>query len=140
MIKASQFFDTQDNILWCQSANNRITIGDWFFPDGTVVSTIDSPSHPLHVYHDEGQVGLLRDFGLYALPDLQGLYKCVIPDENDVNQTLWIAAYRDIDFAAGKSIISFWINVDRFEYIRCLENLVTCILLPLQYLQSSYFY
>ena len=100
MIKASQFLDIQDNILWCQSANNGTTIGDWFFPDGTKVSTIDSPSHPLHVYHVEGQVGLLRDFGLGALPDLQGLYKCVIPDENEVNQTLWIAAYRN-DFYDG---------------------------------------
>ena len=107
MIRASQFQDTQGNILWCQSANNGTTIGDWFFPDGTKVSTIDSPSHPLHVYHDEGQVGLLRDGGLGSVPDLQGLYKCVIPDENDVNQTLWIAAYRDTDFAAGKSIIKF---------------------------------
>ena len=101
MIRASQFVDTQGNILWCQSANNGTTIGDWFFPDGTKVSTVDSPSHPLHVYHDEGQIGLLRDGGLGWVPDLQGLYKCVVPDENDVNQTLWIAAYRDAYFAVG---------------------------------------
>ena len=95
MISASQFADIQGNILWCQSANNGTTIGNWFFPDGTEVSTIDSPSHPLHVYHVEGQVGLVRDLGLGALPDLQGLYECAVPDENDVNQTLWVAAYRD---------------------------------------------
>ena len=101
MIIASQFTDTQGNILWCQSANNGTTIGDWFLPDGTVVSTIDSPSHPLHVYHVEGQVALLRDSGLAGI---QGLYKCVIPDENEVNQTLWVAAYRNYDFSAGESI------------------------------------
>ena len=107
MIMASQFFDTQGNILWCQSANNGTTIGDWFFPDGTKVSTIDS-NLPLHVYHDEGQVGLLRDGGLAGI---QGLYKCDIPDENDVNQTLWVAVYRDGGFSAGESIGTMFLLV-----------------------------
>ena len=101
MITASDFTDTEGKILWCQSANNGTTIGEWFLPNGTKVSTIDSEDHPLHVYHVEGQVGLLKDVGLGSVPDLQGLYKCVIPDENDVNQTLWVAAYRDA-FYDGK--------------------------------------
>ena len=104
MINASQFQDIQGNILWCQSANNGTTVGNWFLPNGTEVSTVDSSSYPLHVYHVEGQVGLLRDLGLGVVPDLQGLYKCVIPDENDVDQTLWVAAYRDSVFDTGKSI------------------------------------
>ena len=109
MMMASQFQDTQGNILWCQSANNGTIIGEWYFPDGTVVSTVDSPFHPLHVYHVEGQVGLLRDAGIGAL---QGLYKCVIPDENEVNQTLWVAAYRNGDFPNSESII--WINTNGY--------------------------
>ena len=107
MIRASQFTDTQGNNLWCQSANNGTTIGDWFFPNGTKVSSDDiDPSdgrlHPLHTHHVKGQVGLLRDAGIGVLPDLQGLYKCIIPDENEVNQTLWVAVYRDGSFGASK--------------------------------------
>ena len=138
MIEASQFFDTQNNILWCQSANNGTTIGEWFFPDGTEVSTVDSPSHPLHVYHDEGQVGLLRDGGLGTPSNLQGLYKCVIPDENDVNQTLWVAAYRDA-FYDGDMRGNSAFSSSKLAFA-CFENLVTCILLPLQNMQASYFY
>ena len=87
--------------LWCQSANNGSTIGEWFLPNGTVVSTNDSQSHPLRVCHVEGQVGLFSN----SDPDLQGLYKCVIPDENEVNQTLWVAAYRDGEFNVKSPVI-----------------------------------
>ncbi len=79
------------NILWCQSANNGTTIGEWFVPSGTNVSAVDDDG-PLHVHYDEGQIGLLRDLGITGM---EGLYRCVIPDENEVNQDLWIAIYRD---------------------------------------------
>ena len=107
MIRNSQFTDIQGSILWCQSANNGTTIGDWFFPNGTKVSSDDiDPSdprlHPLHTHHVEGQVGLLRDGGLGLVPGLEGLYKCVIPDESKVNQTLWVAVYRDVSFGSSK--------------------------------------
>ena len=107
MIRASQFLDTQGNILWCQSANNGTTIGNWFFPNGSKASSDDidlsNPRlHPLHIHHVKGQVGLLRDAGLGGVPGLQGLYKCVIPDENEVNQTLWIAAYTVDSFGSSK--------------------------------------
>ena len=54
------------------------------------MSTVDADG-PLHVHYDEGQIGLLRDLGI---GDEQGLYRCVIPDENEVDQDLWIAIYR----------------------------------------------
>ena len=54
------------------------------------MSTVDADG-PLHVLYDEAQIGLLRDMGI---GDEQGLYRCVIPDENEVNQDLWIAIYR----------------------------------------------
>ena len=137
MIPASDFTDTLGNILWCQSADNGTKIGNWFLPNGTEVSTIDSPSHPLHVYHVEGQVGLLRDFGLGALPDLQGLYKCVIPDENDVNQTLWVSAYGDAfydGFMKGNIVLLILVNW------HCLFRKSCYMYLTSTARQSSYFY
>ena len=84
--------------VWCQSANNGSMIGTWYLPNGTQLTTedIDSPIHfPLYAYHETGQIGLLRDLGI---SDYQGLYRCVIPDENGVDQTLWVAVYGNADF------------------------------------------
>ena len=91
VIQAGDFSDSSiSNVLWCQSANNRTTVGEWFVPSGTNVSAVDDDG-PLHVHYDEGQIGLLRDLGITGM---EGLYRCVIPDENEVNQDLWIAIYR----------------------------------------------
>ena len=114
-IAATQFHDndrdspgnpgTKDGLndgLWCQSANNGSMIGTWYLPNGTQLTTedIDSPiNFPLYAYHETGQIGLLRDLGII---DYQGLYKCVIPDENGVDQTLWVAV-NDFD-SNGKSV------------------------------------
>ena len=87
VLHAGLFRREQGNIFWCQSANNN-PIGDWYFPNGNQVTTTDSPIFVLPL---EGQIGLLRIIGI---GDLQGLYRCVIPDENDVNQTLWAGIYR----------------------------------------------
>ena len=56
MIYASQFQDLDDNvdyindILLCQSANNGINIGKWYYPNGTEVPLFDGnftdPSAP----------------------------------------------------------------------------------------------
>ena len=88
--------------LWCQSANTGDMIGTWYLPDGTQVSTVDDSNFPLHVFHVTGQIGLLRDAGI---PLIQGLYRCVIHDENGLDQTLWVAAYGVGDFDSyGKSV------------------------------------
>ena len=118
MISGAQFHDndrdspgiegTGDGLndgVWCQSANDGSMIGTWYLPNGTQLTTedIDSPvNFPLYAYHVSGQIGLLRDLGI---SDYQGLYRCVIPDENGVNQTLWVAAYGNGDFiSSGKSV------------------------------------
>ncbi len=41
MLNAAFFIDEQDEILWCQSANNGNPIGDWYFPAGGQVPDID---------------------------------------------------------------------------------------------------
>ena len=78
-------------------------IGTWYLPNGTQVSTVDDNNFPFHVFHVTGQIGLLRDAGIGSH---QGLYRCVIPDENGVDQTLWVAAYANSNFDSnGKSIL-----------------------------------
>ena len=118
MISAGQFHDndqdspgsdSSDSLndgLWCQSANNGSMIGTWYLPNGTQLTTEDIDSliyFPLYAYHETGQIGLLRDAGIVSH---QGLYRCVIPDENEVDQTLRVAAYSNSNFDSnGKSIL-----------------------------------
>ena len=76
--------------LWCQSANSGSDIGSWQLPDGSAV-TDDLSASPLHMANEPGQVGLLRRLGIGQSP-YQGMYTCIIPDENGVNQKLVVWA------------------------------------------------
>ena len=94
--------------LWCQSANTGSMIGTWYLTNGSQLTTedidISDANFPLHAYHETGQIGLLKDAGIVSLPGLQGLYSCVIPNENGVDQTLWVAVYVNSVFKSnGKS-------------------------------------
>uniref|UniRef100_A0A1X7T4V6 Fibronectin type-III domain-containing protein n=1 Tax=Amphimedon queenslandica TaxID=400682 RepID=A0A1X7T4V6_AMPQE len=110
MIYASQFYDTDKNndhldtndALWCQSANNVTNIGVWYYPNGTEVPLFDGPfddpsgvPEPLFNKRFSGQIALARRDGLSGY---EGLYKCIIPDENGVNQTLVVGAYTDTGY------------------------------------------
>ena len=103
MIYAGQFFSVDQNsddindALWCQSANNSSNIGLWYYPNGTQVplfnGSFDDSSAPSPIFSKRftGQIALARKAGLYGY---EGLYTCIIPDENGVNQTLVVGAYR----------------------------------------------
>uniref|UniRef100_A0A1X7SZM2 Fibronectin type-III domain-containing protein n=1 Tax=Amphimedon queenslandica TaxID=400682 RepID=A0A1X7SZM2_AMPQE len=109
MIYASQFYNVDENndagnvndALWCQSANNGTNIGVWYYPNGTEVPLFDGPfggsSAPCPVYSKRfhGQIALARRD---VLSGYEGLYKCIIPDENGVNQTLVVGAYTDTGY------------------------------------------
>ena len=82
--------DGLNDALWCQSAKNESNIGVWYYPNGTHVSTVNYDSSPLHSVYMSGQIGLYRDYGIN---NSQGIYRCVIPDECNVNQTLMILLY-----------------------------------------------
>ena len=106
MIHASQFYNTDQNndpnditdALWCQSANtgSKANIGVWYYPNGNDVPLFDgkftNPSAPSPVFSKRfsGQIALARRDGLAGY---EGLYKCIIPDENGVDQTLVVGAY-----------------------------------------------
>ena len=111
MIYASLFYNVNQNNynnnitndLWCQTANNRNNIGVWYYPNGTEVPLTnrsnafhsnDNPS-PLFSKRFSGQIALARNGGLSGY---EGLYKCIIPDENGVNQTLVVGAYTDTGY------------------------------------------
>ena len=100
MIYAGQFYDVDRNedgtndALWCQSANNDFDIGVWYYPNGTQVPLFtgafnDGPS-TLFSKKFNGQIALAERDGL----SVEGLYTCIILDENGVNQTLVVGAYR----------------------------------------------
>ena len=104
MIHAGQFYDVDKNndgtndALWCQSANNGCNIRLWYYPNGTQVplftgnfgSNNGAPS-PVFSKRFTGQIALARNGGLSGY---EGLYTCIIPDENGVNQTLVVGVYR----------------------------------------------
>ena len=103
MIYAGQFFDVDGNsdgkndALWCQSGNDGSNIGVWYYPNGTQVplftGAFDANSAPTPVFSKrfKGQIALARNAGLLGY---EGLYTCIIPDENGVNQTLVVGAYK----------------------------------------------
>ena len=102
MIYAGQFYNVDQNndanniidALWCQSANSGSDIEVWYYPNGTQVPLFtgaieDGPS-PLFSKRFNGQIALARRAGLSGI---EGLYTCIIPDENGVNQTLVVGVY-----------------------------------------------
>ena len=104
MIYAGQFFDVDVDVkdgtndaLWCQSVNNGSNIGLWYYPNGTQVPLFDgnfgkrngAPT-PIFSKRFTGQIALARNLGISGY---EGLYTCIIPDENGVNQTLVVGAY-----------------------------------------------
>ena len=97
MIHAGQFHygdrngDGVSDALWCQSANNGSNIGLWYYPNGTQVPLFYTQS-PIMSKRSTGQIALARSRGL---SDYEGLYTCIIPDENEVNQTLVVGIYRN---------------------------------------------
>ena len=106
MIPANYFFDGDANsdmlidALWCQSAINEPNIGVWYYPNGTQVSTVDDSS-PLHSVHMSRQIGLYRDSGIN---NYEGIYRCVIPDEHNVNQTLMALLYKKSTYEANSEL------------------------------------
>ena len=97
MVRAGQFYDVDQNDdgqndgIWCQSALNESLIGVWSLPNGSPVPT-QSGASPLQSYNTNvnGQVGLLRRAGIGSV---QGLYSCIIPNQEGINKTLYVALY-----------------------------------------------
>ena len=110
MIHADQFYNADENrdsnndALWCQSASTSSNIGVWYYPDGTEVLLFDGDftdsSAPIPVFSKRfsGQIALARRAGLRGY---EGLYKCIIPDENGTDHSLVVGAYTDDGYYAN---------------------------------------
>ena len=102
MIYGGQFYaldknnDGTNDALWCQSANNGSNIGLWYYPNGTQVplfdGTFEDGPSPIFSMRFAGQIALARKG---SLSGYEGLYTCIIPDENGMNQTQVVGAYRN---------------------------------------------
>ena len=102
MIHAGQFYasdNNHDNIsdaLWCQSANTGSDIGLWYYPNGTQVPLFTKNldqyggTSPIFSKRFTGQIALAK---IASISGYEGLYTCIIPDENGVNQTLVVGIY-----------------------------------------------
>ena len=66
---------------------NWFTMENWFFPNGTRVST---SGNQWDFYRTRGQmvVGLSRGRG-----EVEGIYRCEIPDSMNIIQTIYIGVY-----------------------------------------------
>ena len=105
----SMIYDSQIDAtsLWCQSANNGSDIGVWYYPNGTQVllftGAIDDASAPRPLFSKRfnGQIALAiaRRSGLSGV---EGLYTCVIADENGMSQTLVVGAYTNDTYNDSK--------------------------------------
>ena len=110
MIHGSQFYDIDQNgdntndALWCQSANTGSNIGVWYYPNGTEVPVFDgdfadsSAPSPVFSKRFSGQIALARRAGLFGY---EGLYRCIISDENRKPHTLVVGVYADATYNAN---------------------------------------
>ena len=123
MIAARQFHDSdqdspgsdntdgQNDGLWCQSSLNESMIGTWYYPNGSTISRVEiSPLYSNNT--PTGQIGLLRTGGLAGI---QGLYRCVIPNEEGANQTLYVTIYGNTDFDENTG--KFILNLHMYSFI-----------------------
>ena len=95
--------DGQNDGLWCQTSLDESMIGTWYYPNGSTVPYVSSS--PLYSNNTPtGQIGLLRNGGISSI---QGLYKCVIPNEEGINQTMYVAAYGNAEFDDNGKFILF---------------------------------
>ena len=103
--------------LWCQSAMNVSGIGIWILPNGSDIPN-DPSAQRIHMTERPGQVGLLQVAwtSLSRQPTLEGMYTCIIPDENGVMQTLvsWVTSDAGYDGRNGYCELKNLLNYDLY--------------------------
>ena len=99
---------SSDYGLACYSADDTTrTIGEWLFPDGRRVERETGDQQQVLFAHNQiGRVTLqIRDNRPFPSV-LEGIYSCLIPDENSVLRTLHVGLYSPTNYQnSGKFII-----------------------------------
>ena len=80
--------------LWCQSSTSNRN-GTWYEPSGRPIVSSSTGSLPLQAVTSDGQVGLIRNVGQEIS---EGLYKCVISDENGHHHELFVAIFMESNY------------------------------------------
>ena len=115
---------TPDNITCCSTAETGgAPLGNWYFPNGTEVPTNDT-GWLFYSTRGPGVVRLHRRTG-----GVSGIYRCVIPDQSGVNQTLYVGLYAINSITSSKKM-------------RCIALYMSdgkhyCCFVPMSYLWSS---
>ena len=101
MLSTDHIGRTLATALWCQSSRNETNIGTWLLPNGTVIPT--TPTGQLYTKREQGQVGLLRTS---HSDSFQGVYRCVILNDDNTNQSLLVWIYRrDVFYREGMFLV-----------------------------------
>ena len=88
---------TPDNTTYCSSAETEgAPLGNWYFPNGTEVPT-NGTGWLFYSTRGPGVVRLHRHTG-----GVSGIYRCVIPDQSGVNQTLYVGLYATTITTSGE--------------------------------------
>ena len=88
---------TPDNTTCCSSAETGGTpLWNWYFPNGTEVPTNDT-GWLFYITRGPGVVQLHRRTG-----GVSGIYRCVIPDQSGINQTLYVGLYAISSITSGE--------------------------------------
>ncbi|XP_019859139.1 PREDICTED: uncharacterized protein LOC109587338 [Amphimedon queenslandica] len=109
--------DGQNDGLWCQSSLNQNMIGTWYLPDGTTVPL--GSGYPLFANNTAtGQIGLLRN-GWSG--NMQGLYSCIIPNEEGIDQTLYVAVYGNDNFRKNDELPMIDVSSHSFQLLSSVD-------------------
>lgn len=85
----------QTGTVYCSSGSRAANIGQWLAPNGVAIT---QSSGALTVVRGGGSypayVGLQLRANQTLLQSHEGVYTCVIPDEDGVQQTLHVGIYR----------------------------------------------
>ena len=88
---------TPDNVTCCSTAETGgAPLGNWYFPNGTEVPP-DSTGWDFYRTRGPGVVRLHRRTG-----GVSGIYRCKIPDQSGVNQTIYVGLYAISRIPSGK--------------------------------------
>ena len=103
---------TDDTALLCHTNKvlPKVIGGDWFDPDGTKVGDVNRPGGVPGVERNRGpHVVRLKRSSSGTPPE--GMYKCVVRDTTDINQTVYVGIYSGICNTCLVCSIVFFISV-----------------------------